>query len=482
MNNNVRHTTSYPGAHLARLGKEQRKQLLQQLATARLARADRALGAASWRECDWLGIAAAAAWRGQGVEDAPSQARDNVSRLRTELRKQQAERVLGHISPALRTCGRMPIYAVGAVTLTAADSPGHIARVSGVASCGNVHACPCCAAREQARRTHVVRWYADRCIASGGDVVLGLLTIPHTVGDDWGTSVQRLLHAWRKIWSGRWRDSFCARYGIVGLFRAVEATHGAHGLHPHMHYVMLLEKPLDSAMLQSASMELLSAWRTYEPDAVAQANGMDVARCGARAADYVARGVYSMSRARWLRSDAYEQQASVVHARTESVRAMVLEAAMPGAKEGTGIWGWLDALIADPNDNESRQNAERYLRAFKGRRTSGWIRKKEIVERYGEPEEWHVEQASGQQMPTLEIPPAEWREWVRMGVDRTVRIWAACPWRLASYSGRVEDIPATAIQWLASHGVTTTRGEECPTTATDGKTPARRVYQLPRVP
>jgi hypothetical protein len=84
-------------------------------------------------------------------------------------------------------------------------------------------------------------------IGGGGAAMMGLLTVPHTSAD----SLADLLSAVQEAWSYVTTHSTWARrrkeWGYAGFIRSIEITHGPHGWHPHIHYVLCTDRVLTTA-------------------------------------------------------------------------------------------------------------------------------------------------------------------------------------------------------------------------------------------
>jgi hypothetical protein len=83
-------------------------------------------------------------------------------------------------------------------------------------------------------------------------------TIPHHRGDPLTDLITALAGAWRYVISGAPWQRRAERHGIVGQVRGLEATHGAHSWHPHVHVLLFARAPIGDAELAE-----FSAW-VYE--------------------------------------------------------------------------------------------------------------------------------------------------------------------------------------------------------------------------
>lgn len=120
-------------------------------------------------------------------------------------------------------------------------------------------------------------------------IVLVTFTLSHHAGESFATVLDGLRRARRRVVSGRWAEDFRKRFGVVGMVRSLEVTHGANGWHPHLHVLYLLEAPVDEGVLQH---ELSAAWRAglaARGRYATWASGVKVTSSDAALAEYVAK-------------------------------------------------------------------------------------------------------------------------------------------------------------------------------------------------
>jgi hypothetical protein len=165
------------------------------------------------------------------------------------------------------------------------------ASFDGLQSCASVWACPICSAKiSEHRRAELVQLVAAHR-AAGGYVVLATRTFPHSRRDDLADLLSRLAIAENKFKSGKPWSRLVARHGIVGTVRALEATYGSNGWHPHIHELVFIA-PGRSCDLLALQADLYTRWASAAVRAgfplPSLAHGVDV-RDGTYAARYASK-------------------------------------------------------------------------------------------------------------------------------------------------------------------------------------------------
>lgn len=117
---------------------------------------------------------------------------------------------------------------------------GNGASFAGLVRCGSIWACPVCGgalrAAKAAEVEKLVAWHgSDRA-------ALGSFTVKHALGNDLKETARGMARAWSRVINGTPWKKYAARWGIEGMVRALEVTHGEHGWHPHLHVVFLLSE------------------------------------------------------------------------------------------------------------------------------------------------------------------------------------------------------------------------------------------------
>lgn len=148
----------------------------------------------------------------------------------------------------------MPIGGSGVAVRRSSEGTSHLA---GVETCGSIWACPVCAAKIRNFRADEVSTGLSAHIKAGGGALLVTFTLPHQAADRLRKTVALVSDGFRSIMSGRAYYADRDAYGILGQIRAFEVTHGSNGWHPHLHVVVVLERPASADL--AAAVE--SAWQ-----------------------------------------------------------------------------------------------------------------------------------------------------------------------------------------------------------------------------
>lgn len=98
-------------------------------------------------------------------------------------------------------------------------------------------------------------------------------TIRHDAGLPLALSRRVVMRAWQFMQAGRWWRAWCDARGIIGMVRAVEVTHGAHGWHPHVHAWLVGARDLGD----DDRAEVFARW-ARAVDRAARAVGVDPSR------------------------------------------------------------------------------------------------------------------------------------------------------------------------------------------------------------
>ena len=120
---------------------------------------------------------------------------------------------------------------------------------SGLIVCGNVYACPVCAAKVQERRRIEITKMFDAAykgeLGANKKVIMVTFTFSHKFGDDLTVLLKRQSEAFRLLRSGKAWSKRKDYVGFVGMIRSLEVTYGMNGWHPHTHEAWVVDKEID---------------------------------------------------------------------------------------------------------------------------------------------------------------------------------------------------------------------------------------------
>ena len=129
----------------------------------------------------------------------------------------------------------------------------------GLKTCASVWACPICMRKIKTGKAMELK----KLVAHHGPerVEMLTLTVRHSKHDRLEPLKIGLTDAWELFKEGKDWAAFRRRYGIVGVARAFEVTHGQHGWHPHLHVLIFLERPVSDEERKVLRDALAARWR-----------------------------------------------------------------------------------------------------------------------------------------------------------------------------------------------------------------------------
>lgn len=122
----------------------------------------------------------------------------------------------------------------------------------GLAICGNVWACPVCAAKVQERRRVEIAAGFDWAYAQGLQPLMITLTFPHRSWHQLSDLVLQQRAALKLLRAGAPWKKLVASTGYQGLIRALEITHGVNGWHPHTHEIWFCSSAVEAEELRAS--------------------------------------------------------------------------------------------------------------------------------------------------------------------------------------------------------------------------------------
>lgn len=205
---------------------------------------------------------------GETGEATPFEAQDKAGFVEFVLKRDpqlaRAERyalksVVNKLAPKSRTAKcmrwRLPSHKV---TVNKAHQYNK-AFYTGLQVCGRVWSCPVCSAKIAERRRVELTTATALAKAQGMQVMLLTLTVPHGLGDDLGTMLDRMGQAWRKTSTERRGKALRKSLDVKGTIRALEVTHGKNGWHPHFHVLLFVGQGVTAEQIFEAYAPL---WQT----------------------------------------------------------------------------------------------------------------------------------------------------------------------------------------------------------------------------
>lgn len=218
---------------------------------------------------------------------------------------------------ARRLCGCGYRRTAQVVELRGSELGAVVAR--GLQTCGSVWSCPRCAPRVQHERRAELSRVLSGARAQGDATELWTFTIPHSSGDELVEMRKAVAAAWRSVTQGRGWVATRKAIGLRGYVRALEATHGRAGWHPHLHVVAVVGYELPQRMTTD---EL----RHVTPDAMA------LVVAARRAA-----GASGSELGRWR---ARNRERLAEHEQKAARRPFRRGLEAPQSREGLRLWLW----------------------------------------------------------------------------------------------------------------------------------------------
>jgi hypothetical protein len=133
------------------------------------------------------------------------------------------------------------------------------AHFGGLQCCKSVWLCPVCAAKISDRRrielAEGLNAWLQFTTGERRRTMLVTFTLQHDVGDDLSVVFGGLKRARELLVGGRAAMSFKADFGVIGMVRALELTHGLNGWHPHLHVLMFMDREIPILTFEQAMKE-----------------------------------------------------------------------------------------------------------------------------------------------------------------------------------------------------------------------------------
>jgi hypothetical protein len=236
------------------------------------------------------------------------------------------------------------------------------AAYAGLVKCGNVWACPVCAAKISEQRREELQQAVHAAKRQGWQVVMMTNTVSHHRGQSISEVLSLFKRSWRQFTAGRWRDDFYEGNAIKGSIRALETTHGWNGWHIHTHTLLFCDVPFIAEKMEEDAAERWAHCVKYQGGNASVEHGLTITQHDGEVEAYV-------TKFGKLPEDIDEKLARDGQGWDEA--AELAKASSKKAKKG-GRTPW--ALLADANegDKEAAYLFREYVRAMKGARQLVW--------------------------------------------------------------------------------------------------------------
>lgn len=298
--------------------------------------------------------------------------------------------------------------------VTVARDESGVVHLGGVQRCGSAWACPVCAPVVRERRAREIDAGVAAHLDAGGHAYFVTVTVSHSLGEDLASVLQRVTAAWSGMFSGRAAQAWAQSTGYIGQVRAVEVTYGANGWHPHIHALLLFDRPWSYSRCDRPSGSMADEWaRQVER----QGGYAAVAMGGPGFRAYKVRTVSELAGYLTKVSDGWSAGHEVARTDVKSAR-----------REGSlAPFGLLD-LAAQVGDELAARLWHEYEQATAGRASVQWSRG--LKARLGidevSDEEAAAAQVDGVLLIVATFTAAVWEDLLRRG--RVARIIEACSW------------------------------------------------------
>jgi Replication protein len=243
---------------------------------------------------------------GVKVEDSRRRRFRLQSRARSLLRSSRRVDKNGKDQPyRINNCLRAPGYQSSGATAAKMQVSSSDAGLDAVAVyrslqvCGSVWHCPICAARVANERSSEIRDAMLLAAEKGFKAVLVTLTARHNRKTVLKDQLKAMTQAYAAVWRGESAKRFRDQFGILGMIRTLECTHGKeHGWHPHIHILIFVPNDCDVVAFGSAfrmRWECMAA----KYDLVMNKHGFDIQDNTQKVADYIAKWGHDPSWGDW---------------------------------------------------------------------------------------------------------------------------------------------------------------------------------------
>jgi hypothetical protein len=168
-----------------------------------------------------------------------------------QLRK-TATKIRANPKDRITACG-MPAQAEVSVVSSQQGS-----KFRGTWSCDQVHTCPVCAAKIQARRTQEI----SKVIGAKEFSIYLTLTLSHTREDKLKDSLKTLTKCWNNVRTGTFGRR-AKKYGQVGFVRSLDITFSnKSGFHPHYAILLIFDRAPTEEQIEELKEICFRSWKS----------------------------------------------------------------------------------------------------------------------------------------------------------------------------------------------------------------------------
>lgn len=159
----------------------------------------------------------------------------------------------------VRECRRATLTGTGNPVLRVGGRSGR-AGYAGLATCGSVWSCPCCAAKIAARRAAELEAVMSMVRDRGGVMDMATFTVRHHVGHRLAEVWDAVSYSWSRVTSGKqWQRD---KVGMLGWVRVVEVTVTyRNGWHVHVHVMFAWSSPVTE---ERSAWVAMRAWQRWD--------------------------------------------------------------------------------------------------------------------------------------------------------------------------------------------------------------------------
>jgi hypothetical protein len=243
--------------------------------------------------------------------------------------------------------------AVAKTSVPAVSGTSEYASYRGLQICGSVWHCPVCAAKVANERCAEI----SNAIILAAELGFKAVLVTYTARHDYKTvlkdQLDAMTEAHRAVWRGESAKRMKEQFGMLGMIRTLECTHGRNGWHPHIHALIFLPADCDVVSFGSA---LRFRWElmALKHGLTMNKHGFDIVDNAQKVADYLAK---------WGHMPQWSEADELARWHTKIGRGR-------NKNEHYTPWQLLD--FADHGDDEAGELWKEYALTYYGRKQLHW--------------------------------------------------------------------------------------------------------------